>query len=66
MPREEVFKKLAGPRGIFDQGATGHPLGGERYSLPTATGESWSGRTEFLVPARGFCVTVDPLNDALA
>jgi hypothetical protein len=66
MPREEVFKKLAGPRGIFDQGATGNLLAGERYSLRTATDESWSGRTGFVVPPRGLCVTVESLNDALA
>jgi hypothetical protein len=32
----------------------------------TATNESWSGRAEFIVPGRGFCVTVSSLNDALA
>lgn len=26
----------------------------------------WTGRVEFIVPMRGFCVTVESLNDALA
>jgi uncharacterized protein YndB with AHSA1/START domain len=65
-PREEIYQKLAGPRGIFIEGAQGNLRGGERYSLRTATGETWSGRAEFTVPERGFCVTVESLHDALA
>jgi hypothetical protein len=31
----------------------------------TATGSTFSGRVEFLRPPRGFCLTVENLNDAL-
>jgi hypothetical protein len=36
------------------------------YSLHTGALELWSGRVEFVVPTRGFCVSVDSLNNALA
>ncbi len=66
MLREGIYKRLVGPRGIFVNDAAGVFRAGAGYSLQTATGEQWSGRIEFLVPTRGFCVTVDSLNDALA
>jgi uncharacterized protein YndB with AHSA1/START domain len=66
MSREEIYKRLAGPRGIFAEGALGNIHAGESYSLHAGTGEAWSGRAVFDVPGRGFCVTVEPLNDALA
>jgi len=46
--------------------AAGNLLPGKRYSFEVATDEVWSGRVEFIVRNRGFCVTVDSLNDALA
>jgi hypothetical protein len=43
MPREEIYKKLLAPNGIFAEGAEGKLRAGKRYSLATATGEAWSG-----------------------
>jgi hypothetical protein len=40
--------------------------GCERYSLRTSTQEMWSGPVAFIMPPRGFCVTVESPNDALA
>lgn len=65
MTRASVYEKLAGPGGLFVEGAL-NLSAGQPYSLRTATNESWSGRVEFIVPGRGFCVTVKSLNDALA
>jgi uncharacterized protein YndB with AHSA1/START domain len=66
LPRETVYEKLVGPGGIFTEGAAGNLVAGNLYSLRVATGETWSGRVEFVIPLRGFCVTVESLNDALA
>lgn len=64
LSRPGVYKRLAAPGAIFSEGTAGlHP--GNRYELRTANGEKWTGRVEFVVPPRGFCVTVEPLNDAL-
>jgi len=65
MTRETVYEKLAAPGGIFTEGAKALRAG-ERYSLRTARSETWTGRVDFLLPLRGFCVSVEPLNDALA
>jgi len=65
MPRAAVYEKLAGSGGIFVEGVQ-NLKPGSPYALRTGTAESWSGRTEFIVPGRGFCVTVASLNDALA
>ncbi len=66
MPREAIYEKLAGPGGIFVEGVLGKLREGGTYSLRTSTGEVWSGRVAFIMPPRGFCVTVDSLNKALA
>jgi uncharacterized protein YndB with AHSA1/START domain len=65
MTRAAVYEKLAAPGGLFVEGAQ-ILSAGQLYSLRTATQESWSGRAEFIVPERGFCVTVESLNNALA
>ncbi len=39
---------------------------GAVYSLRTSTREMWSGRVAFIMPPRGFCVTVDSLHSALS
>src|ERR1700721_2492993 len=49
--------RLRGP-GDLREGAT--------YSLHISNGELWSGRVAFIMPPRGFCVTVESLNDSLA
>ena len=66
MPRTTIYERLIAPGGIFADGAATNLREGERYSLRTATGDTWNGRVEFVRPPRGFCVTVEPLNDALA
>jgi uncharacterized protein YndB with AHSA1/START domain len=66
MAREAIYEKLAGSGGIFTEGALGKLREGATYSLRTSTGEVWSGRVAFITPPRGFCVTVDSLNGALA
>jgi uncharacterized protein YndB with AHSA1/START domain len=65
MPREAIFQKLMARDGLFVEPAIAHLREGERYSLRTATGNTFSGKVEFLRPPRGFCVTVESLNDAL-
>jgi uncharacterized protein YndB with AHSA1/START domain len=65
LAREAIHEKLTGARGIFEEGTRGFLNEGTRYALQNATGELWTGRTEFVVPPRGFCVSVDSLKDAL-
>jgi uncharacterized protein YndB with AHSA1/START domain len=62
--REEAYRRLAAPGGLFREGAGGLKAGGE-YMLESATGESYEGRVEFVRPPRGFCLSVRHLNDAL-
>ena len=64
LSREDAYKKLAAPNGLFREGAGGLATG-SHYMLEAATGESFEGRVEFVKPPRGFCVSVQPLNDAL-
>jgi Activator of Hsp90 ATPase homolog 1-like protein len=66
LPRREIYDKLLAPQGIIRSGTAGNFSAGQRYSLRIATGEEWSGCVEFVVPARGFCVTVESLEDGLA
>ena len=63
-PRPQIYEKLAGAGGLFAEGV-GTLAGGGRYTLRAATGDSFTGRVEFIVPPRGFCLTVDGLNGAL-
>lgn len=65
-PHEAIYNKLAGRDGLFAEGAVASLHAGQHYSLHTAASELWSGRGEFVVPARGFCASVDSLNNALA
>jgi len=62
--REEAYRRLAVPGGLFREGAGGLTPGTE-YMLEAATGESFEGRVEFVQPPRGFCLSVRHLNDAL-
>jgi hypothetical protein len=52
--------------GFLPKGSLGKLREGTTYSLHISTGELWSGRVAFIMPPRGFCVTVESLNDALA
>jgi uncharacterized protein YndB with AHSA1/START domain len=66
LSREEIYKRMAAPGGLFEEGvAGGEFLAGRSYALRAANGEKWTGRVEFIFPPRGFCVTVEALNDAL-
>lgn len=59
-----VYAKMAAPGGLFHQGV-GNIRVGSGYARETATGDEWAGRVEFVVAPRGFCLTVESLNDAL-
>jgi uncharacterized protein YndB with AHSA1/START domain len=65
LTRAQIYERLAAPGAIFAEGAAGNLREGSSYALRAATGEEWAGRVEFILPPRGFCVTVGPLNDAL-
>jgi len=62
--REEAYRRLAAPGGLFREGAGGLAASSE-YMLEAATGENFEGRVEFVRPPRGFCISVRELNDAL-
>jgi len=62
--REEAYRLLAAPGGLFREGAGGLKAGDE-YMLESPAGESFEGRVEFVRPPRGFCLSVQHLNDAL-
>jgi uncharacterized protein YndB with AHSA1/START domain len=62
--REEAYRRLAAPGGLFREGTGGLAAGAE-YMLETATGGNFEGRVEFVRPPRGFCIGVRELNDAL-
>lgn len=63
--REEAYAKLVQAGGLFAADARVALHAGADYALRPVTGESFSGRVEFLVEPRGFCVTVREMNDAL-
>ncbi|HEY4949136.1 MAG TPA: hypothetical protein VIH88_02265 [Candidatus Acidoferrales bacterium] len=66
MAGKTIYEKLAGTNGIFAEGSPGNLREGATYSLHISNGELWSGRVAFIMPPRGFCVTVESLNDSLA
>lgn len=66
MARSAIYERLAGYGGVFADGAAKNLREGERYSLRTSTGDAWSGEVKFVRAPRGFCVTAEQLNDALA
>src|SRR5208282_3689819 len=57
--------KLLGAGALFSQDVRSALKLGEPYSLTTTTGDSFSGRVEFVREPRGFCLTVHELNDGL-
>ncbi len=63
--REEAYERLTAAPGLFAGAGLAGQRPGERYSLGAATGENFRGCVKFIVPPRGFCVTVEDLNDAL-
>lgn len=63
--REAAYQKLLAPGGLFTEGFPSEYGEGQKYSLRSTTGEIFSGRIEFVAPPRGFCVSVEQLNDAL-
>ncbi len=63
--REEAYERIAGPTGLFHGASATRERPGAAYAARTAWNESYSGRVEFVVPPRGFCVSVQELNDAL-
>jgi uncharacterized protein YndB with AHSA1/START domain len=63
--REDAYRKLLTAGALFTQDPTAALKPGEAYSLATTTGESYSGRVEFVREPRGFCLAIHELNDAL-
>ena len=66
MAGKTIYEKLARTNGIFAERSLGKLREGATYSLHISTGELWSGRVAFIMPPRGFCVTVESLNGAVA
>jgi len=64
LSREEAYRRLAAPGGLFREGAGGIK-DGDDYMLESAAGEGFEGRVEFVRAPRGFCLSVRHLNDAL-
>lgn len=63
--REEAYGKLLAAGALFSEDARSALRPGGAYSMGTTTGDSFSGRVEFVSEPRGFCVTIRELNDAL-
>ena len=63
--RAEAYARVAGADGLLTSGAPTLLLSGSPYEASTAWGDRYTGRLEFVVATRGFCVTVKELNDAL-
>jgi len=63
--REDAYRKLLSPGAFFSQDVQTALKPGESYSLTMTTGDSFTGRVEFVREPRGFCLTVGELNDAL-
>ncbi|HVS88283.1 MAG TPA: SRPBCC domain-containing protein [Candidatus Acidoferrum sp.] len=65
IPREEAYRRLMSAGGLFVADARANLKAGEEYALRARTGESLSGRVEFVKESRGFCLTVREMKDAL-
>ncbi len=63
--REQAYQRLVESKGLFAEGSIAGSRAGQSYRLRAVTGEEFSGRVEFNIPPRGFCVTVEQMNDAL-
>lgn len=64
--REEAFGRFVAPGGVFRQPFPAEIEAGTRYSLQAAaTGETFEGKVQFVRPPRGFCLSVENMNNAL-
>jgi hypothetical protein len=63
--RQEAYSKLLAAGNLFAESPERILLDGQEYLTKTFAGEQFNGRTEFIRPSRGFCVSVRELNDAL-
>jgi len=63
--REEAYRKLLAAGNLFTENPEKFLRDGQEYSSKTFAGEAFNGRTEFIRPLRGFCISVRELNDAL-
>ncbi len=64
--REQAYARLIAAGGIFRQALPGEIEAGSRFSLTAAaTGNALEGKVEFVRPPRGFCLSVENLNNAL-
>jgi uncharacterized protein YndB with AHSA1/START domain len=55
--REEAYARLLRAGDFFIEDPSAALREGQQYSLKTFSGETFSGRVEFVRPLRGFCVT---------
>jgi uncharacterized protein YndB with AHSA1/START domain len=62
--REEAYARLVAPGGLFREGAARLTPGAE-YAVHAGTGDTYTGRAEFVRPPRGFCFSVRELGEAL-
>jgi uncharacterized protein YndB with AHSA1/START domain len=65
LSREETYARLLRAGGIFQADANAILRASATYKAATTTGQSFSGKVEFLKPLRGFCISIRELNDAL-
>jgi len=65
LSREEAYARLLKPGNFFSGDLAAVLREGQKYSLQTFSEGTFSGQVEFVRPLRGFCVTVEELNDAL-
>jgi hypothetical protein len=65
LSREDAYAKVVSSGGVFIEDASRLLNQGSSFALRTTAGATYSGRTEFLRNARGFCLSVSELNDAL-
>jgi uncharacterized protein YndB with AHSA1/START domain len=65
LSREDAYRKLLGAGALFTQDVAAVLKPGRAYSFTTPGGEAFSGQVEFVREPRGFCLTVNELNDAL-
>ena len=63
--REDVYRKLMSAGALFMQDPNAALQSDKNFSLSTTTGDSFTGRVEFVREQRGFCLMIRELNDAL-
>ncbi len=65
MTRQEAYRKLLRPDGLFQEDAAASLQEGQPFVLTTVGGEKLSGHTELVKESRGICLRVTEWDDAL-